>query len=451
MSRRKCVLILLDGLGDRAYESLGHRTPLQAAKTPHLDALAKNSACGLFHATHLGQSLPSENAHFSIFGYTPDEFPGRGVLEALGHGMKLADDEVVILAHLASVRHVPGGIELVMGELKADAEQADALFAPVSAFEAEGLQFQLRRTHRLFGLLTIRGGASRYITDTDPLVPGRLLIEPQPWHAHANDPAAQRTARALKAFLQFAHDSLPSHPANAVRKVAAQHVVNALVTQRAGKLLPNTPRFRERYGLRGLMLASGIVLPGLAAYIGMDCRNVRDTDRPDKDLADRITLARTLLTDYDFIHVHTKIPDEAAHTKDPKNKVRSIEYCDAGIGAAIGPLLEDPNLLIVVTSDHSTPSSGEMIHAGEPVPLMMHGQWTRRDRVDRFDEIEVASGALSLVRGRELMYLILSALDVSKLDGLMDTTLDQPYWPGDFLPLSLNEPTASGPDEAKEK
>ena len=52
-------------------------------------------------------------------------------------------------------------------------------------------------------------------------------------------------------------------------------------------------------------------------------------------------------------------------------------------------------MLVVVTSDHSTPSSGEMIHAGEPVPLMMHGQWTRRDRVDRFDEIEVASGALS--------------------------------------------------------
>ena len=75
MCRRKCVIILLDGLGDRSDPSLEHRTPLQVAQTPNLDRLAGAGACGLFHATHLGQALPSENAHFALFGYSRDEFP----------------------------------------------------------------------------------------------------------------------------------------------------------------------------------------------------------------------------------------------------------------------------------------------------------------------------------------------------------------------------------------
>ncbi len=67
----KCLLILLDGLGDRAIEPLNWETPLQSARTPHLDHLAEIGANGLYHAGIMGQALPSENAHFSMFGYAP--------------------------------------------------------------------------------------------------------------------------------------------------------------------------------------------------------------------------------------------------------------------------------------------------------------------------------------------------------------------------------------------
>ena len=80
-----------------------------------------------------------------------------------------------------------------------------------------------------------------------------------------------------------------------------------------------------------------------------------------------------------------------------------------------------------------------MIHGGEPVPLLIHGRGVRRDLVKRFDEISVAGGALSLVRGQELIYLILNYLDRAKLHGLMDTPLDQPYWPGDFHPYTVED------------
>ncbi len=131
------------------------------------------------------------------------------------------------------------------------------------------------------------------------------------------------------------------------------------------------------------------------------------------------------------------MPDEAAHTKDPQLKKQVIESLDKGIGQVIEPLMDDPEVLIIVTADHSTPSSGPLIHSGESVPLTIYGRGVRRDKVKRFNEISVASGALSLVRGKELMYLILNHLDRSKLQGIMDTPYDQPFWPGNYEPFRI--------------
>jgi 2,3-bisphosphoglycerate-independent phosphoglycerate mutase len=438
VGRRKCVVILLDGLGDRSAASLGNRTPLQAARTPNLDQLAQEGACGLFHATQPGQALPSENAHFAIFGYPADEFPGRGPLEALGAKIDFDASDVAILAQLASVRPTDKGLLVVERSLRPNSQEAVALFSAVDHYRVDGLEFRFIRTHRLSGILFVSGGASPFITDTDPLQLERLMIEPQAWRSHEADLAAQRTSKALKGYQQFARKSLAEHPANQARGERGDSPANAVVTQRAGRL-KTVPTFRQRFGLRGLMLASGIVLPGLAAYMGMECHKVADSDQPDKDLAERIALAHRYLSDYDLIHVHTKIPDEAAHTKDPLNKVRAIEACDRGIGAAIQPLKNDPDVVVVVTSDHSTPSTGEMIHSGEPVPVLFHGTGVRRDHVNCFDEVSVASGALSLVRGHELLYSILDSIDRAKLQGLMDTPVDQPYWPGDQQPFAADE------------
>ena len=438
MPRRTCVIILLDGLGDRSYPVLNHQTPLPAAQTPHLDRLAQSSGCGLFHGSRLGHPLTSEDGHFALFGYPQEDFPGRGPLEALGANIKFADDDVAILAHLASVQLTSNGFALVEGELKSNAEEADALFAVVDGQTFAGLQFRLVRTHRLFGILLVSGGASPFITDTDPLVKGRLLIEPQPWRQYTEEDSAKRTATALKEFTRFTRTALADHPVNRERKKRAEPTADILVTQRPGRLKKVTS-FRDRYGLRGLMIAAGLILPGLAGYIGMDVKKVTDSDKPDEDLAGRIRMAYDHVREYDLIHVHTKIPDVAAHTKNPLNKIKAIEACDRGIGAAIEPLINDPDVVVVVTADHSTPSGGSMIHSGEPVPLLIHGPGVRRDAVDKYDEVSVAGGALSLVRGRELISLILNYLDRAKLQGLMDTPDDQPYWPGDYQPLTFDE------------
>lgn len=432
----RSILILLDGLGDRSFSCLGGRTPLQAAHTPHLDALASQGANGLFHADRLGVALPSENAHFSLFGYDRDEFPGRGILEALGTGIEVVADDVYVLAHLVSVIEEIGTLVLQKDRPQAEPDEVSALIQSIASHEYGGIRFSFTRTHGVDGILTLTGPVSPYVTDTDPMWEGRPLIEVQPWHSFKDDIAAQKTAHALKAYLLWCYNRLTIHPVNQSRDLRGAVPINAVITQRPGRLKP-IPSFKSRWGLRGLSISSGPVYWGLCTLLGMDILKSSETRDIGKDLAERLKLAKERLKEYELIHVHTKAPDIAAHTKDPFVKKAAIEALDRGLGEALDPLLRDPEVLIIVTSDHSTPSTGPLIHSGEPVPIVVVGEGVRRDAIEHFDEIHCAGGALGLVRGKEFMYLLLNYLDRAKLQGIMDTPDDQAFWPGDVKPFRL--------------
>lgn len=433
---KKCILILLDGLGDRSYEVLEYQTPLEAALTPVLDSLTSTGACGLYHAGAVGQALPSENAHFAIFGYDRSEFPGRGALEALGAGIPLDITDVAVLGHLTCLKQSGKELVLDIGKPTADKKEIAVLFEAVKTYENEKISLDFIHTHGISGLMVLKGTVSPYITDTDPMINGRYLIEPKPLKTRENHTATLDTVNFLKQYLIHAHQTLNQHPLNRSRKKKNLKPINGIVTQRAGQLKPIIS-FSEKYGLKGCSIASGLVYHGMSKYLGLDAVKIKDTDDPGSDISHRISLAYDMSKDYDFIHVHTKAPDEAAHKKDPVIKRQVIELLDKGIGEAIDPLLNDPDILVIVTSDHSTPSSGTLIHSGETVPIVFNGQGVRRDAVHRFNETDVSRGALGCIRGKELMYLLLNHLDRSKLMGLMDTPVDQVYWPGNYETFRL--------------
>jgi len=435
---RCCVLLVLDGLGDRSHEALGGRTPLEAAATPHLDRIAAAGANGLYHAGFLGQALPSANAHFAMFGYAPGEFPGRGYLEARGMGLSPDPGTVCLLAHFCCVVEDSGCLRLFRDKPEKPApDELAALFTAVGAFCHDGVTIRLHPDKGLFGILTLSGGdLSTAVTDTNPMVDGLLLPEPEAMAGCGE--TARRTARAVKAYLLSARRTLAGHPVNAARARRGLSPINAVVTQRAG-MARDIPPFSARFGLRPLAIAPGTLFTGLARVLGFDRLDVRDTSDAGADLAQRLQLAREAVAGYDFIHVHTKAPDEAAHTKDPRTKMAVIEALDAAIGQAAGPLLADPDVLFVVTADHSTPSGGPLIHGGEPVPLCFHGPGQRRDVVTRFDEIATAAGCLGTVRGRELPYLILNGLERARLEGIRDTPDPPACYPGPVNPFRLED------------
>ncbi len=432
----RCIVILLDGLGDRSYPALGHKTPLQAARTPNLDALAALGANGLFHAERTGVSLPSENAHFAMFGYRQEEFPGRGLLEALGAGIAIHPDEVYLLAHFVNAEEAGNTLYVKQHRPRVSADEARAFFHAVHRHTTNDIRFVFRQTKGLDGILALSGPVSPLITDTDPIQVDCPMMSAAPWRSAAGERAAAMSAGALNSYLSWCYRTLAGHTGNRDRRRQGRLPVNAVVTQRAGQW-KNAESFAGRWGLRGLSISSGLVFWGLAAFLGLETCKVRDSDEPGADLAGRLDQAFSLAGDYEFIHVHTKAPDVAAHTKDPRRKVEVIEALDRGLAAAVDRAGDEETVLII-TSDHSTPSSGPLIHSGEPVPIMVTGPGMRRDQVRHFDEIHCAAGALGQVYGADFMPMVLNFLDMAKLKGLMDTAVDQPYWPGHRSPFRLD-------------
>jgi len=281
----------------------------------------------------------------------------------------------------------------------------------------------------------MKGQVCATVTDSNPIYEGRPLMEVLPWEGHERDGRAVNTAQALNAYLIWAYRRLSAHPMNKKRRQAGLAPLNAVGLQRAGQKKPVLP-FSDQWGFKPLAIASGCLYRGLSGHLGMETLAVTDTDHPQADLLKRLKLAHKS-KQYDFVYVHTKVPDEAAHTKDPLIKKAAIEALDQALAFALEEIVRDPETLLVITADHATNSAGAMIHSGEAVPLLMVGKYTWRDRVTRFDEVSCAQGSLGQIRGKELMYLILNLLDRGKLVGLRDSPRDQPYYPGKYTPLRV--------------
>ena len=401
----KIIQILLDGLGDRAYKELEYKTPLQAANTTNLDYLSGIGSNGLFHASIPGECLPSEIAHYLMFGYDRKNFPGRGLLEAVGDGVSFNDKDILCLSHLSGVNYKNGVPILAKGrdEIKGSREELGVIFNSISEYEIDEINFKLVQTRRNDASLIISGDVSPYISDSDPIVKGNPIAGIEPIENNPDQELAKKTAKALNKYLNWCHKTLSEK----------KYPANFLVTQRCGKRKPQKP-FEDLWGMKGLLMASASIYTGLASEVGLDYLTVKDTGDPAKDLSDRI---KTALEDdkYNFFHVHTKAPDEAAHKGTPEYKKEIISILDKAFEELITEQEKRDDLLIAITADHSTPSDSMLIHSGEPVPAMIIGPNVRRDNVKYFNEIDAAAGCLGFLKGKELMMMLLNYADRSVL------------------------------------
>src|SRR5499425_802828 len=100
----KLALLVLDGVGDIATKEQGYLTPLEAAITPNLDALCRDSAQGRMIPVAPGITPGSGPGHLGLFGYDPLEFQvGRGVIETLGLGIELKAGDVAARANFCTL------------------------------------------------------------------------------------------------------------------------------------------------------------------------------------------------------------------------------------------------------------------------------------------------------------------------------------------------------------
>lgn len=250
-------------------------------------------------------------------------------------------------------------------------------------------------------LLAVRMG-SCMVHGNDPFIVGRSVRCLSPRRGWERHPKVKRTLSLLTETLEAGE--------RVIKKMFCREGVGAsenigLVVKWPSRALTPEP-WSNRHGMEAGAVVSTPCFSGMAAALGMRAR-FTGSDDPHEDLVIKLREAEDLFEEgCEFVFVHTKHADEAGHTGDPMLKVKVIEEMDRAIG--VSRLVEREDLLTVITCDHSTPTLGDerVIHGGDPVPILFHGGLTRRDGLDRLDEVSAARGGYGRLSGGEIMALV---------------------------------------------
>ena len=365
-SEGKIFLLIFDGLGGLPDPTTG-RTELETARTPNLDRWAREGATGLVDPVGPGITPGSGPAHLALFGYDPiRDNVGRGVLSALGAGLKLTSRDVAARINFAT-RAADGTIrDRRAGRISSEEGRrvAEILARGVSIPDAE-VTVSAEKEHR--AVVVFRGdGLAGNVKDTDPQHTGVPAHE-----AEALDDASRKTAKVANQFVEQARKLLRSEP-------AANEV---LLRGFAGWDPPDS--FEHKFGLRAAAIAMYPMYLGLARLVGM--RALPQMPSIEAEF-DALAIA---LENNDFVFLHVKQTDSAGEDGDFARKAQVLEEVDALL-ALVNDAHPD---LIIVTGDHSTPAAMRS-HSWHPVPILFRGGHTFVDDTTEFGETACRRGAL---------------------------------------------------------
>jgi len=372
----KLALVVLDGVGDIATEATGFRTPLEAARTPNLDALAKRSSLGRMIPVAPGVTPGSGPGHLGLFGYDPLQYEvGRGVIEALGLGMDLKAGDVAARANFCTLDASGLVTDRRAGRIDTSVceKQVTLLASKVKRIGDTEVILKAGKGHRF--VVVFRGpGLEGPLTNTDPGREGLPI-------ATAKGPA--KTAQVVAEFQKLALPLLKDcRPANGflLRGIAHQ---------------PAIPTFEERYDLHAACIAIYPMYKGLAQLVGMTKLEGAHS------LAEEFQMAVAALKSCDYIFVHVKPTDAAGEDGNFDAKVNAIEEADA----ALVPLLAAKPDVLVVTGDHSSPVPVKG-HSWHPQPVMICGDIAGWDGHERFTERACNAGSLGIFEAKYLIRLM---------------------------------------------
>jgi 2,3-bisphosphoglycerate-independent phosphoglycerate mutase len=407
----KYAIIIPDGCADEPQDSLGGKTPLQAAHKPNMDRVAQTGVVGRSNNVPPSLTPASDVATLSLFGYDPMQvYTGRAPLETAAMGIALGPNDWAIRCNLVNVENeamrdfTAGHIPSEDGRPLVEAVQR-ALGGPVPA----GLPGHGS------GWLEFHPGVSyRNILVYRSAVPAPFSAETkaQPPHDIPDRPIAGHLpsgpgSELLRALMERSRAVLAEHPVNRSRLAAGKRPATQVWLWGQGKA-PSLRPFAEVYGPRGAIISAVDLVRGVGVLLGWARIDVPtatgylDTDYPAKGRAGVAALA-----DHDLVCVHVEAPDEASHEGKAGEKVKALEQIDRHV---VGPLLEAlpryGDWRILVSPDHRTPLRTRA-HAHGPVPFALAGTGIAPRGQRTYDEAVADAADLAFERGHELMKLFL--------------------------------------------
>jgi len=394
---KKILLIVIDGLGDEPISQLKNQTPLEAAKTPNLDFLAKNGICGLVKPTFSTAIPTSEECHLALFGYDYKSYPvKRGLFTALGAGMKMKKGDVALRGNFGTVDENLNMIDRRAGRIT----KTEPLIKSLNGIVINGIKFLIKNAgeHRI-GIVMRGKNLSPKISDGDPHY-GKLEERIKKILPLKKNKKAIFTAQVLNKFLEKAHLILKNHPLNIERKKKGLPPANYILTRGASSLI-KLPSFKRRYSLKACCIAGKPLYKQIGKILGMDLIKVKGANGlPNTNLKGKIQAVKRAFKNYDFVFLHIKAADSLAEDGNFLGKKDFIEKLDKNLEL----ILKLKDVLIVVTGDHSTCSILKR-HCKIPIPILISG--TERDKIEKFSEKECKKGKFGKIKQIDLMKKIL--------------------------------------------
>ncbi len=395
----KYIVILGDGMADLPIESLGGRTPLEAANTPNMDALAGMGEMGLVRTVPEGMKPGSDVANLAVLGYDPKKnYSGRSPLEALSVGVPMADGDIVFRCNLVTLTE-DGPYE--------KKTITDHSSGEISTADADILMDAVRERFNSDVFSFYTGTSYRHIM----IWHGGRMPELIPPHDHLGDVIGMYLPEEpeLLSMMKESFDLLNLHPLNKKRAEEGKNKANSLWFWGAG-VKPSLSSFKEKTGLSGAMISAVDLLKGIAVGAGMRVINVEGADGTlHTNYEGKAHAAvKALLSDGDdFVYIHVEAPDEMGHQGSAERKVRSIEYIDEKILGTVRREMDasgEPYRLLLLP-DHPTPVACRT-HTADPVPYVLYDSRRQLKRVARYSEREAAETGIFRPEGYKMIDLL---------------------------------------------
>jgi 2,3-bisphosphoglycerate-independent phosphoglycerate mutase len=399
----KYIVLVGDGMADYPIKELGERTPLEVARIPNMDFIAKQGRLGRIKTIPEKMSPASDVANISILGYDPQKYyTGRGPLEAANLGIELEEDDVCFRCNLITAA-ADTLVDYSAGHISS--KEAGIIMRFVDQqLGTNRIRFYPGVIYR--HLMLIKRGTDEHLENTVCRPPHDITGQKISRNLPKGD-----GAQILIKLMEESRKILEKHEINLVRVDLKENPANMVWLWGQGKK-PLMPSFQDKYGLSGSVISAVDLIKGLGKILGMEVINVAGaTGYYDTNYEGKAKAALKALEEKDFVYLHVEAPDEAGHNGDLREKITAIERFDQlVVGTILNEFKRRKNFRILVLPDHATPVSLKT-HIADPVLFGVFGKGIIARGFLNYSEKEALKSDLSFDNGYELLDNFIKGID----------------------------------------
>lgn len=400
----KYFVLIPDGMADEKIEALGGRTPMEAAKKPMMDELAKKSLVGTVSNVPDGMVPESDTANMAILSFDPKIYSkGRSPLEAVSMGIEMQPDETAYRCNVVTLSDEGDTYE---DKIILD-HSADEITTPEADELIKALEAELGTDYRTFytgvsyrHCLIWKNGNDKYDFMRPHDILGKRIGEYLP--------KVENGGAEFLELMKKSYDILNHHPVNEARRARGLKPANSAWLWSPGKK-PQVPNFKEQWGLNGAVISAVDLIKGIGLCAGMQSIDVEGaTGNVHTNYDGKAEAAINAFRDgCDYVYVHVEAPDECGHRAELENKVLSVELIDQKILKPVYDYLVSTgeDFRVMVLPDHPTPIRLRT-HTITPVPFFIYDSKKVQDGVDSFSEESAESKNYYVSKGHDLMSML---------------------------------------------